>query len=161
MKNLKKIVFIIFCLIFVSCSVENNNLDTLNGNQVQLPNVIKILESKQYNSKGNFDFYFTAESDFVGGSGGCYTVNVRVYIHDISNGMKTLIVNENVKVGDCPKEKSNTKSLNSECESFSLKNGDSFISNGTQSPYCMSQLIKYDIIYNNYIESMSKFRDKN
>lgn len=158
MKNLKRFSVVFFCVLLFNCSSQDEIRDVQSTNVAQLPNVISILEKmekqKNLSSKSSFDFYFTSESDFVSGSNGCFTVNVRVYIISTITSQKTLLVSENVKVGDCPPQKTQTTNKN-ECSSFMLKNGDIFFSDGVKAHFCMQELIKYSTIYDNYINSVN------
>lgn len=172
MKKSTQLLFLILCVIFFNCSsgkeninVEEVNVENLN---LQLPDLISLLEETQGKVKSlskslpGFDFYFTSESDMVSMDKGCFTVNVRVYFHDGITSQKTLVASENVKLGDCDEEqnKSTSKKYNDDCESFTLDNGDRFINNGIKTPYCMKQLMKYDIIKDLYTKSINKLIGK-
>ena len=82
-------------------------------------------------------FKISVESDLVstGNGSGCYTVNVRVYLTDMSTGQKELVANDNVKVGDgCPK-KAAAKTEENRCESGYLPNGDYVMASELSSDY--------------------------
>lgn len=123
-----------------------------------MPDVISILEKSKNEKKGEPvftpKFNFTTESDFIEGNSGCYTVNVRVYLTNLETGQKSLVASDNVKVGDCSQNENKINNTLNKCDIYVLENGHQIVSNNVETPYCVAELIDYEIIYNSYIKSI-------
>jgi len=158
MESLKKISVVFFCMLLFNCSSQEEVEKTQVNSE--LPDVIGILEKmeeqKNLSSKISIGFYFTTVSDFVSASNGCYTLNTRVYMINSVTTEKILLASENVNVGGCLQEKTQTsKSNKTECDSFVLENGDRFFSDGVEMHFCMEELMKYSTIYDSYVNSVN------
>ncbi|HUH51629.1 MAG TPA: hypothetical protein VLZ11_05990 [Flavobacterium sp.] len=100
---------------------------------------------------------FKIETDFISGNSGCYTVNVRVYLVNLESGQKTLVVNDNVQVGDCEtNRKINTSNPNA-CKAGYHPNGDYVFPNNTTNKYCLLDLLlDNEEVYNQYLKSVEE-----
>lgn len=127
---------------FQSCSDEN--LVEPNSNSESL----KIDDSAQFSEMGRpypVDGTFSVQADLVSAVGGCYTVNVRVYI--TYGGQQYLIANSDVQVGNgCPQ-----RFTGNGCAGE--YNGDYFLGEEPDSyGNCLSEFFdKYPDAYDEYI----------
>ena len=159
MKVLKRISLLGFSLFLFSCSADEN-VSVSDDINYKVPDVISILEKTKNEKKGGPvgftpKFNFTTESDYIEGNSGCYTVNVRVYITNLETGQKSQVANDDVKVGDCPQNQNKTNNTLSKCDIYILDNGHQIIGNNVKTPYCVAELIDYEIIYNSYEKSIN------
>lgn len=100
---------------------------------------------------------FKVETDFISGKSGCYLLNARVYLISVESGQKTLVVNDNVQVGDCEMNKKINTSNPNACEAGRLPNGDYVFPNQTTNKYCLLDvLLENKEVYNQYLKSVEK-----
>lgn len=100
---------------------------------------------------------FYVETKLVKKSRGFKTVNANVYLMDRQTGQYNLLATENIAI---PNHKDmialDYDFIQAKCDQTSLSNGDRIIGNTANAPYCFSELITNEIVYNSYISSTNK-----
>ena len=141
-KNLLLSLMLFLGISLTACEDANANSDL-----GELSEKVESQNSEPQNStfSTGFGFKISVESDLVdfGKIRDCYTVNVRVYMTDMSTGEKLLVTNENVQVGNgCPK-KTAAKTAESRCEPGYLPNGDYVLTSEFSGQYreCLRDLL--------------------
>lgn len=94
------------------------------------------------------------ECDLISKDTDCFTINFRVYHVNSDTEQRTLISNENVRVGDCYNELI-VLPVDSMCDLGYLANGDFVYSNGTNNTYCLLDLLKTESLYQQYLISVN------
>lgn len=163
MKKNLFVLMIFLSIALVSCiSCENSDQEITSQDEknrefakeiVTPKNFDTIIFGNQNNQKAEpvSDFYFTTQSDFINAVGGCYTVNVRVYLH--MNNQVTLLTSENVQVGDCG---GGNRISGSECTGV-LPDGNIITYSDDSNLYCLYELLtKNQEIYNSYRNSIQQ-----
>lgn len=89
----------------------------------------------------------TVAADLVSANGGCYTVNVRVYLS--WEGGYLLVANSNVQIGDCGQQRLATN-VNETCKDQEFK-GDYFFYTADSFKYCLVDLLQDEEIYAKYV----------
>ena len=123
---MKNLFYLFVSTIFISCS--------------------SFAQSQETNRPVNVDGVYTVAADYMGGSNGCYTINVRVYL--TYGGQTLLLASSNVRVGDCPKKTAANE--NAECKDQEFK-GDYFFYTKDQFKYCLVDLFMDEVTYAKYI----------
>lgn len=102
----------------------------------------------------NINGAITVAADLVSANGGCYTVNVRVYL--TFEGETILLANSNVQVGDCHSRLGNNE--NPDCKDQEFK-GDYFFYTKDQFKYCVVELLEDEVTYAKYVIEKNKVID--
>lgn len=102
------------------------------------------------------NFVWSTQSDFISASGGCYKVQVRVYL--TYQGQKTLVASDDVNIGDsCPIARNSGTTNDSSCEGV-LPDGNVVIKDNGDAIYCLYELLIVNIdIYNSYKKTIAKY----
>ncbi|MFD2916736.1 hypothetical protein [Psychroserpens luteus] len=161
MKNIKILFFLsLMTTLIYSCEKENNEelVKIEQSAKLSKADMALILFGSENSRSGDLpfvaDFNIRTESDLVSAEGGCYTVNVRVYIDNTETGQSYQVANDNVQVGDCPDQNrtSDTESCNG-----TLSNGHNVIENGTNDHFCLYEVLtRNSEVYNQYLNSISE-----
>lgn len=156
MKPLKKIAALAVVLVgLLSFSAkETKSLSALNLDEI---NVLEMLSKQQFECRPSSDFVFYVETNLVKKVRGANNINAKVYILDKISGKKNLLAQEDIQV----KKYEDAISLkdynsNNTFKSFTLENGDEIIGSSQKTPYAFDELLKYEAIYNGYINSTNK-----
>lgn len=120
-------------------------------------NVVEVLSKQQFECRPSSNFIFYVETSLVKKIRGANQINAKVFILDKVSGSKSLLAQENVQINKF-KDSIEIKDHNSESAFMSsvLDNGDKVIGGSEKAPYNFNELIKYESIYNGYINSTNK-----
>jgi hypothetical protein len=157
MKSLKKIMALAVILIgiFSFSAKETKTVETkLNLEGI---NVIEMLSKQQFECRPTSEFMFSVETKLVKKIRGANNINAKVYIVDKISGNKSLLADENVQINKFKgavsiKDESATETFKNSL----LVNGDKIIGGSQEALYSFDELIKYESIYNGYINSTNK-----
>lgn len=155
MRPLKKAAF--FAVILIGLFSFSKSEKTIPALNIDNLNVIEILSKQSLQCRPTSDYLFYVETELVKKSRGFNTINAKVFLMDRSTGQYNLLASENVAV---PLHKDmislDYETAIRDCELTTLENGDSIIGNSNSGPYCFSELIKNETVYNSYISSTNK-----
>lgn len=90
------------------------------------------------------------ECDLIDKDTDCYTINFRVFHVNSDTEQRTLISNENVRIGDCYNELI-APPVDSICDLGYLANGDFVYSNNTNNIYCLLDILNDELLYQQYL----------
>ncbi len=157
------ILILILTLSLGSCSKENDQ--KLENEIFEVKQLEKTPDFRAFlfggqdsDTKVNLGFFIETESDLVSASGGCYTVNVRVYMTSTVNGQRYLVASDNAVICE-ESAKSNLTSFNKSSDNCNgkLKDGNYIIENNTTEHICLFEILTKNIeAYDQYKESVSK-----
>ena len=116
----------------------------------------KTIQSDSARLTPVFNFYFSVASDFVSNEGGCFTVNVRVYMH--TEDQTYLVANQNVQVGSCGRINHNSNTSLG-CLGGYFKD-DYVFESKEKSKYCLLELLEDKVIYDEYKNIVSRHLEK-
>lgn len=153
MKPLKKFMALAVILIgiFSFSKKEKKSLETaLNLESI---NVVEMLSKQQFECRPSSDFMFYVETSLVKKVRGANNINAKVFILDKATGQKSLLAQENIQV---KKFEDSIEIKDHIFEDSILDNGDKIIGGSEKSPYVFNDLVKYESIYNGYINSTNK-----
>lgn len=101
---------------------------------------------------------FYVETSLVKKIRGANNINAKVFILDKSTGRKNLLAQENIQVkkfeGAIELEDQSRNNLF--ISSYILENRDKIIGGSEKSLFAFNELVKYEFIYNGYINSTNK-----
>jgi len=145
MKKLFLVLSLIGVLGFYGCSSDS---DTIDNNPKKTTNLeLSSQTSKAFPVLG---ITFSVQADWVGVvSPGCYTVNIRIYMTNDSNGQVSLIHSGNVNVGECG------RIANNGC--LGEYKGDYIVKDNYESGMCLRELFDDNPeIYKMYLVERAK-----
>jgi len=157
MKPLKKFTAVAVLLIGILAFSKNKSTKTdlsLNLDEINVEEILSKQE-KEGRTPANFSFY--VETDLVKKIRGASNINAKVYILDKSTGKKSLLAEENIQI----KKYQDAIALggfdiNQNLKSTILENGDKIIGSSEKTPFAFDKLVKYETIYNDYIDASNK-----
>ncbi|NCT10598.1 MAG: hypothetical protein GW772_11060 [Flavobacteriia bacterium] len=155
MRPLKKATFFAVILLgLFSFSKSEKTITPLNLSNI---NVLEILSHQNYQCRPNSDYLFYVETKLLKKSRGFNTINAKIFLMDRASRKSNLLASENIAV---PFHKEmislDYETAIRDSEMIIFENGDSIVGNSNSGPYCFSELIKNEIIYNSYISATNK-----
>ncbi len=121
--------------------------------------VLSILYQHQFECRSESDFRFYIEADLVKKIRGAHLVNVKIYIFDKSIAQKALLAEENIQINRFQGAiEIKDHAVNTNLKKQLLKNGDTIIGTIAQPPFSFNELIKYETVYQKYINATRKYR---
>ena len=111
--------------------------------------------SQETNNKIPVDIHFTTSSSIMSAVGGCYTVQVNVYME--SSGTTWLVSTGTAQIGDC---KRGVNHENLVCENETYKEDFIINSNSKDFKYCLTDCLKDERIYSSYLNDKNKILEK-
>lgn len=157
MKPLKKITALAVILIGIFSFSKKENTTVKTALNLENINVVEVLSKQQFECRASSDFIFYVETDLVKKIRGASHINAKVFILDKVSGSKNLLAQENIQVNKF-EDSIEIKDHNSE-DAFIrsvLKNGDKIIGDSNNTPFAFNELLKFESIYNGYINSTNK-----
>lgn len=156
MKPLKKFAAIAVILIGIFSFSKNEKPKEIALNLEGI-NVVKMLTEQHFECRPTSDFMFYVETNLVKKIRGANNINAKVFILDKSTGQKNLLAQENIQIKKY-KDAIALDGFNSDqnLKVSILENGDKIIGGSESSLYAFSELVKYEEIYNSYINSTNK-----
>lgn len=157
MKPLKKFMALAVLLIgiFSFNKKENKSVETaLNLDGI---NVVEMLSKQHFECRPTSDFMFYVETSLVKKIRGANNINAKVFILDKITGKKNLLAQENIQVKKY-EDSIEIEDFDSEnaFKSLILENGDKIIGSSEKAPFAFDELVKYESIYNGYINATNK-----
>ena len=157
MKPLKKFMALAVILIGIFSFSKKENTSPKATLNIENINIVEILSKQQFECRPSSDFIFYVETSLVKKIRGANQINAKVFILDKVSGSKSLLAQENLQINKF-KDSIEINDYNSENAFMSsiLENGDKIIGGSDKAPYSFNDLIKYESIYNGYINSTNK-----
>lgn len=157
MKPLKKFAALAVILIGIFSFSKKEIHTTELALNLEGINIEQLLTKQQFECRPTSDFMFYVETDLVKKVRGANNINAKVFILDKVSGQKSLLAQENIQI----KKYQDAIALEgfSENENFKttiLENGDKIIGGSEKSLYAFDELVKYEAIYNGYINATNK-----
>ncbi len=154
MKFIKKYIAISLMLVgllsFSNFKNKKSNVSIDNSNVIE-----SVLNSKTSCSPlSNMMFY--VETSLVKTSRGYKTINASIYVLDRISGISTLLVNEDVIVANYKDSVLEYSVTSTEYDKPILKSGDVVLSKDFSNQYSFNEIMKYEVVYNSYINSTNK-----
>lgn len=155
MKPLKQIAAfaVVLLLAFSFANKHESSLKIpLNLSNINIENVLK---HQQFDCRPSSEFVFEVETNITKRIRGANNINAKIFIIERATGKKNLLAQENLQVKNF-EDAIALDNFNSNIKTSKLFNGDSVIGGSENAPYAFNELIKYDAIYNSYINSTNK-----
>ena len=156
MKPLKKFAALAVLLIgiFSFNKKESNLLEpALN---LETINIEKVLTKQQFECRPSSDFIFYVETNLVKKIRGANNINAKVFIMNRATGRKNLLAEDNIQIKKFKDAVFLEEHENNNMKKVFLENGDKIIGNFDKTPYAFNELVKYEAIYNSYINATNK-----
>ena len=160
MKSLKKIAALAVVLIGIfAFSTKTAPLPKSSLN-LEAINVVDMLSKQQFECRPSSDVMFYVETNIVKKIRGANNINAKVYLVDRASGNKSLLAVENLQINKF--EGAIAIGHHDVIDGFAptkIANGDKIIGSLEKAPYSFKELIKYEAIYNAYINATNKLLD--
>lgn len=157
MKPLRKFTALAVILIGIFSFNKKENKTVETALNLESINVVELLSKQHFECRPTSDFMFYVETDLVKKVRGANNINAKVFILDKVTGQKSLLAQENIQVkkfeGSIELEDISKEKL---FKSSNLVNGDKIIGGSEKAPYAFEELVKYESIYNGYINATNK-----
>lgn len=157
MKPLRKFTALAVILIGIFSFSKKESTSLKTALNLENINVVEVLSKQQFECRPSSDFIFYVETSLIKKIRGANHINAKVFILDKISGSKSLLAQENVQVNKF-EDSIAIKDHNAESDFLSsvLQNGDMTIGGSEKAPYAFNDLLKYESIYNSYINSTNK-----
>lgn len=157
MKPLKKFMALAVILIGIFSFNKKENKSSTTALNLENINVVDVLSNQQFECRPSSDFIFYVETNLVKKIRGANQINAKVFILDKISGSKSLLAQENIQVNKF-EDSIEIKDYSAEDNFMTslLENGDVIIGGSEKAPFAFNDLIKYESIYNGYINSTNK-----
>lgn len=158
MKSLKKVAALAVILIGIfSFSKKENEPELESSLNLEEINVVEMLSKQQFECRPSSNFMFYVEANLVKKIRGANNINAKVFILDKTSGKKSLLAEENIQVnkfeGAIAIDDHNENNI---IIDSILENGDKIIGGSEKAVYAFDELVKYEAIYNSYINATNK-----
>ena len=117
--------------------------------------IASILNSKT-SCRPTSNMMLYVKTSLVKKSRGFKTINASVYLLDKVSGISTLLANENVIVVNYKDSVLEYDLISTNDDKSVLKSGDIILSSDYSNKYSFNELLKYEVVYNSYINSTNK-----
>lgn len=156
MKPLRKIAALAVVLICVLSFIKKENETFKPALKLEFINIDNVLAEQQFHCRPTSDFAIYVETDLVKKIRGASNINAKVFIVDKISGRKNLLAQENILVKKF-EDAIAIKDFSTNNDALStLDNGDTIIGGSEKGQFTFEELVKYDAIYNSYINATNK-----
>lgn len=157
MNSLKKILTFALLFVVLFSFIKKDENDSEFKLDLTNIDVIETLSIQKNECRPSSNLMFYVETNLVKKARGSNTICAKVFVLDRVSGLSNLIANENILV---PKFKDaislKHEVIESNCSKISLESGDLIIGSNNNTPYCFSELIQFESIYNSYEKAKNK-----
>jgi hypothetical protein len=157
MKPLKKFTALAVILIGIFSFSKKETKSLESSLNLEKINIVEVLSKQQFECRPSSDFMFYVETNLVKKIRGANNINAKVYILDKTTGKKNLLAQENIQInkfeGSIAIKDHNATNV---FKNSILENGDKIIGGSEKAPYAFDELVKYEAIYNGYINATNK-----
>lgn len=160
MKSLKKVAALAVVLIGIFAFSTKTTTVPKSSLNLEAINVVDMLSKQQFECRPSSDVMFYVETSIVKKVRGANNINAKVYLIDRASGNKSLLAVENLQV----KKFQDAIAIGEHdaidgFETSTIANGDKITGSLEKAPYNFEELIKYEAIYNAYVNSTNKLLD--